>query len=149
MRVMNTNIDRLGAIVAIAFFLSAIMVFVFRLMGKPQIGFWIGIFEFCLAFPMVYLLITAPGLHRPVLYYIQIGCMLLWLMVELLLDYILKINFRQVQWMVVSYVTLFFAGTGGMLGVACVAGRGWSIAAIGLFLIMAILLFIQRKATGM
>ncbi len=98
---------------------------------------------------MIYLLIKAPGLNRPILYYIQIGLMLLWLGIELLLDYILKMNFRKVQWMVVSYVTLFFAGTGGMLGIANHAGGGWSISAIGLFLIMSVLAFIQRRATGM
>jgi hypothetical protein len=50
---------------------------------------------------------------------------------------------------VISYVVLFFAGTGGMLGVARYAGRGWSISAIILFLIMAVLTFVQRAVTGM
>jgi hypothetical protein len=36
-----------------------------------------------------------------------------------------------------------------MLGVAANAGRGWSISAIILFLIMAILAFVQRAVTGM
>ena len=40
--------------------------------------------------------------------------MLAWLVVEALLDYILKIDFRQVRWMVISYVTLFFAAAGGI-----------------------------------
>jgi hypothetical protein len=44
---------------------------------------------------------------------------------------------------------LFFAGAGGMLGVASNAGRGWSSSAIILFLIMAVLTFIQRAVTGM
>jgi len=149
MSVLSKNIDLLGAIVAVAFYISAIMVFAFRLGGKPQVGYWLGIFEFCLAIPMLYLLIKAPEHNRPTIYYIQIGLMLLWLVVELLLDYILKIDFRQIKWMVISYVTLFFAGTGGMLGVAAHAGRGWSIASIGLFFIMAILAFVQRKVTGM
>jgi len=69
--------------------------------------------------------------------------------VELLLDYILKIDFRNVGWMVISYVVLFFAGTGGMLGVAANAGRGWTILAVILFLVMAALAFIQRAVTGM
>jgi hypothetical protein len=30
---------------------------------------------------------------------------------EALLDYILKVDFRNVRWMVISYMTLFFAGT--------------------------------------
>ena len=143
----KTNL--LGAIVAIAFFVSAILVFTFRLAGRPQVGHWIGYFEFMLAIPLVYLLFTAPPLHRPALYYIQIGCMLAWLIIEALLDYILKVNFRNVSWMVISYVVLFFAGSGGMLGVAANAGRSWSIPAIILFLIMAVLTFVQRRITGL
>jgi hypothetical protein len=141
--------NRLGAVVAVAFYISAILVFFFRLIGKPQMGHWIGYFEFLLATPLVYLLVTGVQLGRPVLYFIQVGCMLAWLLVEALLDYILKVDFRQVRWMVISYVVLFFAGTGGLLGVAANAGRVWSISAIILFLIMAVLTFVQRRVTGM
>jgi hypothetical protein len=143
----RTNL--LGALVATAFFISASLVFISRLLGKPQYGHWIGYFEFLLAIPLIYLLIQAPQLNRPVLYYIQIGCMLAWLVVEALLDYVLKVDFRHVRWMVIGYVVLFFAGTGGLLGVAAHAGRNWSIAAIVLFLIMAVLTFVQRAITGM
>jgi hypothetical protein len=143
----RTNL--IGAITAITFFASAILVFVFRLLGKPQYENWIGYFEFLLAIPLIFLLIQAPQLGRPALYYIQICCMLAWLVMEVLLDYILKIDFRQVRWIVISYVVLFFAGTGGLLGVASNAGRSWSIAAIILFLIMAVLTFVQRAVTGM
>lgn len=149
MSILDKNIDLLGAIVTVVFYVSAIMVFVFRLGGKPQVEFWLGVFEFSLAIPMIYLLIKAPEHNRPTIYYIQIGLMMLWLVVELMLDYILRIDFRQKKWMVISYVTLFFAGTGGMLGVAANAGRGWSIASIILFFIMALLAFVQRKVTGM
>lgn len=146
---MLEKMNLLGAVVAVAFFVSAILVFVFRLLGRPQVGHWIGYFEFLLAVPLIYLLIKAPQLERPALYYIQIGCMLAWLIVEALLDYILKIDFRNVRWIVIGYVVLFFAGTGGMLGVAGLAGRGWGISAIILFLIMAVLTFVQRAVTGM
>ena len=143
----KTNL--LGAFTAVTFFTSAILVFTFRLLGKPQYGHWIGYFEFLLAAPLIFLIVKAPELGRPALYYIQIGCMLAWLVLEALLDYILKVDFRNVRWMVISYVVLFFAGTGGMLGVAANAGRGWSIASIILFLIMAVLTFVQRAITGM
>jgi hypothetical protein len=143
----KTNL--LGAVTTIAFFASAILVFTFRLLGKPQYGYWLGYFEFLLAIPMLFLLVKAPQLERPALYYIQIGCMLTWLVVEALLDYILKVDFRNVRWMTISYVVLFFAGTGGMLGVAANAGRSWSIVSIILFLIMAVLTFVQRAITGM
>jgi len=146
---MLEKLNILGAIVAVTFFLSAILVFIFRLFGKPQVGHWIGYFELLLAIPLLYLLIQAPQFNRPPLYYIQIGCILAWLFVELLLDYVLKIDFRQVRWMVIGYVTLFFAGSGGLLGLATLAGRGWSILAVVLFLIMAVLAFVQRKVTGL
>ena len=146
---MLEKMNLLGAIVAVAFYVSAILVFTFRLLGKPQYGHWIGYFEFLLAIPMIFLLLKAPQLERPALYYIQIGCMLAWLGVEALLDHILKIDFRNTRWMVIGYVVLFFAGSGGMLGVAANAGRGWSISAIILFLIMAVLAFVQRAVTGM
>jgi hypothetical protein len=146
---MLEKMDLLGAVVAVAFFASAILVFIFRLLGRPQIGHWIGYFEFLLAIPMLFLLLKAPQLERPALYYIQVGCMLAWLIVLALLDYILKIDFRNTRWLVVSFVVLFFAGTGGMLGVAAQAGREWSILAIVLFLIMAVLTFVQRAVTGL
>jgi len=146
---MSEKTNLLGAVVAVAFYVSAILVFIFRLVGKPQYGHWTGYFEFLLAIPMIFLLLTARALERPALYYVQIGCMLAWLAVEALLDYVLHVDFRNVRWMVISYVVLFFAGTGGMLGVAANAGRGWAILAIVLFLVMAILTFVQRAVTGM
>jgi hypothetical protein len=146
---MLENLNKLGAVVAIAFFISAILVFTFRLLGKPQIGHWIGFFEFLLAIPLFYLILTASQLQRPALFYIQVGCMMAWLLVEALLDYILKVEFRNVRWMVIGYVVLFFAGAGGMLGLAANAGRVWTISAVILFFIMAILAFVQRAVTGM
>jgi len=75
----KTNL--LGAVTAVVFYVSAILVFIFRLLGKPQYGHWIGYFEFLLAIPMIFLLLKAPQLGRPALYCIQIGCMLAWLVV--------------------------------------------------------------------
>jgi hypothetical protein len=96
---MEEQMNLLGAIVAVAFYASAILVFIFRLLNNPQVGHWIGYLEFLLAIPLVYLLVIAPQFERPALYYLQIGLMLVWLLVEALLDYILKLDFRQVRWM--------------------------------------------------
>ena len=43
---------------------------------------------------------------------------------ELLLEYTLKIDFRNVGWMAINHVVLFFASTDGMLGVAANVVRG-------------------------
>jgi hypothetical protein len=146
---MLEKLNLLGAVAAHVIFLSSICTFVARLLGRVQLGHQIGYALLLMAFPLIYLLVKAPALNRPALYYIQAGLMLAWIVLEFLLDYVFKVDFRQTRWIVISYVMLFFAGTGGMLGVAAHAGRGWTISAIVLFLVMAGLTFIQRKVTGM
>ncbi len=141
--------DLFGAVTAQLIYLLTIAIFVVRLLGRPAAGHWIGITLLATAVPLAYLLTTAPRLGRPTLYYIQIGLMLAYLLAEFLLDYALKIEFRQTRWMVICYVTLFFAGTGGMIGVASQAGRPWAISSVVLFLVMAALAFWQRAKTGM
>jgi hypothetical protein len=146
---MREVTNLLGAVLTLAIYALCILVFVFRLVGKVQWGHWVGYVLLLTALPLAYLLSTARQLDRPTLYYVQIALMLAYLVVTLLLDYVLKIDFRQTRWMVISYVTLFFAAAGGMLGVAAHAGRIWTVSAIILFLIMAVLAFVQRAITGM
>jgi len=145
---MPERLNLLGAIVTHAIYALCILVFLFRLAAKPRYEYWIGAALLLLGIPLVYLLVKAPALHRPPLYYIQLCLMLSYLLVEFFLDYALKINFRNTRWMVISYVTLFFGATGGMLGVNALAGRGWTISASVLFLVMAALAFVQRAITG-
>ena len=146
---MLEKANLLGAVVTVSLYSLYILMIIFRLLGRVQFGHWLASLQFFSVIPLVYLLLKAPQLGRPVLYYVQIGLMLVFLLVELLLDYIYMVDFRQVRWMVISYVMLFFAASGGLLGVAAYAGRTWTIAAVILFLIMAVLAFVQRALTGM
>ncbi len=140
--------NQLGAVVAVLLYVSAICVFAFRLMGKPQWGYSVGIFELCLAIPLVFMLVKASQFGRPPLFYIQIALVLAWLAMELMLDYVLKLDFRNTRWLLITYVTLYFASFGGMLGVTAYAGKGWTVVSVILFLVMALLAFIQRRLTG-
>ena len=145
---MNERINLIGAITAHVIFISSIITFSSRMIFKIGTGHWIGIPILLMIFPLIYLLAKAPGSDRPFIYYLQIGLMLVWLIVLFLVDYILRVDFRQTQWMVISYVMLYFAGAGGMIGIASLAGRTWTISSIILFLIAAILAFVQRAVTG-
>jgi hypothetical protein len=75
--------------------------------------------------------------------------MILFLFFELIVDDILQVDFRSVNWAVIPYVMFFFAATGGMIGVASQAGKSWAITTVIVFFIMAILAFIQRGITGL
>jgi hypothetical protein len=135
-------------VVAHVIFISSIITFTARMLIGTKPGHWIGIPILLMAFPLAYLLAKAPSVNRPAIYYIQVGVMLLWLVVLFLVDYVFKLDFRQVQWKVISYVVLYFAGLGGMIGISSLAGRGWTISAVILFFIAGILAFVQRSVTG-
>ena len=62
---MEEKINLLGAITIVAYFLSMILIFVFRLLGKPEYGVWLGFVQTVIALPLVgYLLFTARQLER-------------------------------------------------------------------------------------
>lgn len=145
---MKERLDLIGAITAHVIFLSSIVTFSARMIWRTKPGSWIGIPILLTSIPLIFLLLKAPAFNRPALYYIQIGVMLLWLAVLFIVDYILKINFRETQWMVISFVLLYFAGMGGMIGISALAGRAWTLSAVILFFVAAILAFVQRSLTG-
>jgi len=145
---MKERLDFLGAIVAHVVLVSSIITFTSRMVFGVKPGHWIGTPILLMAFPLGYLLLKAPEFKRPFLYYIQVGLMLVWLIVLFLVDYVFKYDFRQTQWMVISFVVLAYAGLGGMIGISALAGRGWMISGIILFFIAAILGFVQRAVTG-
>jgi hypothetical protein len=143
------RLDLLGAWVAHAVFLLTIAVFLCRLAGRSRAEHRLGGILLLIAVPLLFLLVLAPRHQRPTLYYVQIVIMLVYLVVEFLLDYALRFEFRHTQWMVVAYVTLFFAGTGGMVGLAARAGRPYAVSSALLFFAMTALAFVQRARTGM
>lgn len=147
MEINNLNI--IGACLSILILIICILVFIFRLRGNQKVEYWLGLILILMIIPLTFLLITAKQFQRPPIYYIQIGLMIAFLIIELFLDYIYKLEFRKITWITVIYIVIFFSGTGGMIGVATLAGRIWMIAAVVLFFSMTILSLVQRKITGM
>ncbi len=145
---MVERLNLIGAITATVIFASSIITFSSRMIFGLGPGHWVGIPILLMAFPLGYLVLTAPSANRPFLYYLQAGIMLLWIITLFLVDYIFNYDFRQTQWMVITYVIFYFAGAGGMIGIASLAGRSWTISSIVLFFIALILAFVQRAVTG-
>jgi hypothetical protein len=141
--------NTVGAVVTLLIFALIILVFVSRLAGSARAERGLGLALIALAVPLLGLLVASRGGGRGALYVVQLGLMVAYLVAELLLDYVFRVDFRSVRWMVIGYVTLFFAATGGMLGVASQAGKVWMYSSIVLFLVMAVLAFVQRAVTGM
>lgn len=149
MAVKQRNTDLLGAFLAVAIMLLCILIFIFRMCNYPKSEYWLGICFLLTFFPLIYLFLTGKKLERPPVYFIQLGTMISFIVVELFLDYIFVFPFREVKWMTILYLMLFFGGTGGMIGVASKAGKVWSIITILLFFNMTALAFMQHVKTGM
>jgi hypothetical protein len=143
------RVNLYGAITANVINISTILIFVARLLEKPEIGHWIGIIIQFTIIPLFYLLYAARSLNRARIYYIQVSLMVVFIIVEFLVDWYPKIEFRNNLLIVIPYVMLFFGATGGMIGVASLAGKRWTVVTVLSFLIMFVLAFIQRQITGM
>jgi hypothetical protein len=146
----QSQLDLLGAILAVVINLLVIAILAARLVEREsRIEWWLGMTLQLALVPLLYLLVVGIAHRRPPLYLIQVGLMIVFLLVELVLDHILHSNFRQVRWMIICYAMLFFASTGGMIGVASRAGRGWLLAAVLSYLAMAAVTVIVRVRTGL
>lgn len=139
----------LGAIIGLTILVTCNLIFILRLLGFSKIEYWTGLIFILTSVPITYLLIIANEHQRPAIYYIQLSVMLIFILAELFLDYILKVDFRNTKWMVIPYATLFFAATGGMIGIISQSGKIFSVTSIVLFFIMIFLAFFQRVKTGM
>lgn len=145
--VQSSNL--IGGILAILTYTLVTSLLLARLGGHENLERVLGIILILLILPLTYLLISAFYLDRPRIYFLQVGLMFLFLIVELVLDYIFEVPFRTVRWQTIAYVTLFFGATGGMIGVASLAGRVWSVVAVVGFLVMGGVSFLQRYVTGL
>jgi hypothetical protein len=141
--------NRVGGVVSLIALGLCILIFVFRLGGFSEIEKILGALFVACGVPFLYMLFLARTHQRPTIFYIQISVILIFILMELSLDYLFNIDFRNVKWMTVLYVMFFFAGTGGLIGIASLQGKRWGTVAIVLFLIMTFLAFWQRAKTGM
>jgi hypothetical protein len=141
--------DLIGAITANVYMLLIIAVFVARILGLLEISRWIGFTSSLVIFPLLYLFIVGLRTSRRKIYFAWLALMILFVLFELIIDQILRVDLRSQQSSVIPYVMFFFAATGGMIGVASQAGKTWAITTGIIFLIMAVMSFVQRGITGL
>jgi hypothetical protein len=145
-----TDTDNLtGAVSANLYMLLIIAVFAARIMGWSEAALWCGILSSFILVPLIYLFTAALRTNQPAIYFIWLVLMILFALFELIADTILKVDSRSEQWSLIAYVMFFFAATGGMIGVASRAGRHWAIATVAIYLVMAVMAFVQRGITGL
>jgi hypothetical protein len=141
--------DMTGVITVNAYFICISAMFISRLAGRHDVARWLGGASALALIPLTYLLLTAFSTGRTMLYFIQVCLALAFLVAEFLIDHVYRIEFRNVRWATISYVTVFFGASGGMIGIASQAGHWYTALTAVNFLAMAVLAFVQRKRTGL
>jgi hypothetical protein len=137
-----------GAVTGVAYYVSCVLVFLLRISGRPHGDRAVGFAQMLFVLPLALLLVTAPGLSRPALFYVQNALLLAFVVFEGVADTILHVDLRSTRWTLIAYVVFFFAATGGMLGVIALSGQTWLLAGVAGFLAAAGLAFAQRAVTG-
>jgi hypothetical protein len=143
------TLNLIGAITANIYMVLIIAVFITRIYDQIEIARQIGFASFFIIIPLVFLFLSGIGKNRRLVYFLWLGLMVLFLVFELIIDHILDLDFRDVQWATILYVMFFFGATGGMIGIASQAGKRWAIITSIVFLFMFALAFVQRSITGL
>jgi hypothetical protein len=102
----------------------------------------IGDFVLLLAIPFAVVLIAFIAAGRPLRYELSLGLILIYLAIELLLDKILKIDFRQMLVPHILYIALFYCVQFALITTAFYISRaaGW-VVSVSFWVLLAALIY--------
>lgn len=141
-------INLLGSVIANINNILLIFLFLARIYKYPKIEYWLGVIFMLSIVPLTYMLIKAIESKRAIIYFVQLSLMIGFIFVEFLLDYLLKLNFRQNQNYVIPFLILFYASLGGMIGIASHSGKQWTVITVITFLLMVTVSLIMHFKTN-
>lgn len=110
-------VDAVVVIIANAINFGLIAIFLVRARGMVQAERRIGLAQIALAVPLAAVVIYNAAHGRTWWTMVLPGLLVAFLLLELLLDYILKIDFRA-MWLLGPYLLLFYTALMGMIGYA-------------------------------
>jgi hypothetical protein len=115
-------VDLSVVIVANIINLLVIAVFLVRTLGKRDLEHMLGVVLVLCAIPLLYALYRNVAAGREWWAIVLPGFMVFYLILELLLDYILKVEFRQTA-LLWPYLLVFYLSLTGMIGYAFLSGK--------------------------
>jgi hypothetical protein len=128
---------------AIAFNLLIAAIFVAQKLGQENLVRAFGILWLCLLTPLTVVFVSywRAGRERWIL--VSFGLVFLYMLVELLLDYVFKVDFRSKPITHVPYILLEYAALFSMMGIALEIDQVWgTVVAICFWILMGSLMFL-------
>ncbi len=119
---LNAIIDISVFVIANLTNLLLALMFLFRGRGRAKTGSWFGWAAVILGIPLLAAAILNASAGRPWWSYVLPGLLILYDLVEFILDYLLKFDFRRSRWLG-PYLGLYYLALMGMIGYAFAVGK--------------------------
>ena len=142
--------DLVFVFTAIAFNLLIAGIFVAQKKERPNLVRIFGILWLSLALPLAVVFIHYLVVGRPLWVMAYFGFIFLYILVEVLLDYILKIEFRQKWTNHAPYIILEYIALFGLIGISFSVDRTWGfLVSFSFWILLASLIYLYwgRKKT--
>lgn len=148
---MNT-FDLIFVLSAIVFNLLIASIFIAQKKGRLDLIKTFGTLWLSLAIPLAFVFIYYVIVGRELWIMIYFGFIFLYMLVELLLDYVFKVEFRQ-KWIThVPYIVLEYIALFGLIGISFSINRTWGfLVSISFWFLLAGLIYLYwgRKRLGL
>lgn len=131
-RVHYREIDRVAFVVANLVNLLMVAIFLTRARGSPRVEAVLGLVLVGLIFPMGVVLVVNVVGQRPWWCIVFPALLILFFVLELVLDYILKMDFRTTV-LLWPYLMLYYAALIGMIGYSFAIGRVCGLVTLGTY----------------
>ena len=138
-------IDTILIITTNLFNLIMVAIFLSRPAGRKRLEYWLGIANLALILPLAAGILFNLSAGREWWATVLPALLLAFLLLELLLDYILKLQFRQTR-LLGPYLLLYYAAQMGMIGYAFLVSEPWGfVTLVTYFLCLGATAYSYRK----
>jgi len=118
--------DWIAVICAIGFHLLCLLMFWLRAQRKSALGNRFGWIAVALAVPLAGVAIINALQQRGVWWSVLLLPVVIYALVQWILDGLLKLNFRETRWLGL-YLLLYYLAQFGLIGYAFLTGKGWGL----------------------
>ncbi len=135
--------DLLFLLSALAFNLLIAGIFIASKWGRTKLIRTLGLIWLALALPLAVVFVRYLTAGRELWVIVCLGLVLLYMAVEWLLDYVLKLPFREKLSLHVPYIILEYIALFGLIGISISIDRGWGwTVSITFWIVIASLIYL-------
>lgn len=135
--------DLMFVLSAVAFNLLIAAIFVAQKLGREKLVNTFGVLWLCLLIPLTLVFVSYRSAGRETLILVSFGFVFLYMLVELLLDYVFKVDFRSKPIMHVPYIILEYVALFSLIRIAFEIDQAWgTVVAICFWILMGSLVYL-------